>query len=206
MTSTASQARRVLVCACGAAATLLLPTYLLAIKQRAECTLTVVMSATAGRFVPPRSIALLTDRVIDAAAPDAGFTANHVELATQHDLIIVLPATANALAQAAQGQAGTLISTILLAAPQPVIFVPTMNRLMWAKPVVERNVATLRADGHTVVDPEWKPGYELASHSTTAAPVMPAPARIGDLVRQQLLRLAPGPSPAAGGSAGNGRS
>src|SRR5579875_2452062 len=159
----------VLLCACGAAAVMLLPNYIINIKNRVRCKITVVLSTAAAKFLPARSVSLLADNVIDSSDPHAGFTANHVRLATEHDLIIVLPATANVLAQAAHGQATTLITTIILASPYPVIFVPTMNHLMWKKPVVQRNLERLRTDGHEIIEPEWKTSYELSSRSIADA-------------------------------------
>ncbi len=64
------------------------------------------------------------------------------------------PATANILAKAACGLADDLLSTILLSFDGPVLMAPAMNCLMWAKPAVQRNVAQLRADGVTLIDPD----------------------------------------------------
>ena len=46
------------------------------------------------------------------------------------------------------------MSTLLLSFDGPVLMVPAMNTLMWQKPAVQRNVAQLRADGITFIDPE----------------------------------------------------
>jgi phosphopantothenoylcysteine decarboxylase/phosphopantothenate--cysteine ligase len=43
---------------------------------------------------------------------------------------------------------------VLLSFSGPTILAPAMNSLMWSKPAVQRNVAQLRADGFTIVDPE----------------------------------------------------
>jgi phosphopantothenoylcysteine decarboxylase/phosphopantothenate--cysteine ligase len=69
-------------------------------------------------------------------------------------LLCVAPATANVLAKAACGLADDLLSTILLSFEGPVLMAPAMNCVMWAKPAVQRNVAQLRADGVTLIDPE----------------------------------------------------
>jgi phosphopantothenoylcysteine decarboxylase/phosphopantothenate--cysteine ligase len=50
--------------------------------------------------------------------------------------------------------ADDLLSTVLLSFDGPVLMAPAMNCVMWAKPSVQRNVAQLRADGITLIDPE----------------------------------------------------
>ena len=77
----------------------------------------------------------------------------HIELA-EAELLCVAPATANFLAQTAQGNANDLLSTLTLAFAGPIVLAPAMNSDMWAKPPVQRNVAQLRDDGVNLVGPE----------------------------------------------------
>ena len=64
----------------------------------------------------------------------------------QADLVIIAPATANILAKAATGICDDLVSTVLCAVPQttPVLFAPAMNADMWANPVTQRNISTVK--------------------------------------------------------------
>lgn len=71
----------------------------------------------------------------------------HIELNRACDLLIVMPATANIIAKAAHGIADDLVSTLIAARRQPVLFVPAMNRFMWENPANLRNVERLRRDG-----------------------------------------------------------
>src|SRR3546814_1845790 len=57
----------------------------------------------------------------------------------------------------ANGHAGNLASTLLLATDKPVLAVPAMNVRMWLHPATRRNVARLRADGVTVMEPDEGP-------------------------------------------------
>jgi len=50
--------------------------------------------------------------------------------------------------------ADDLLSTLLLSFDGPTVMAPAMNCVMWQKPSVQRNVAQLRADGLTFIDPE----------------------------------------------------
>ncbi|MFI8219977.1 flavoprotein [Streptomyces sp. NPDC085932] len=177
---------RVLICATGAAAVLSLPQVLIAIRARMRCHLTVVMSAGATRFVTAQALRHVADELVDASNPEEAFAAGHMKLAMNADLILVLPCSAATLSAAAHGLAHELIPAIVLASPKPVIFLPSMHRVMWEKPAMQRNVRQLRADGHEVPDPVWRKGFELADHSFDAHPGLGAPPALAQLVQARL--------------------
>jgi phosphopantothenoylcysteine decarboxylase/phosphopantothenate--cysteine ligase len=77
-----------------------------------------------------------------------------VALAEQAAAVVVAPATANLLAKAAHGIADDFLTTVLLAARCPVVVAPAMDGGMWQHPAVVANVATLRARGVTVLEPD----------------------------------------------------
>jgi phosphopantothenoylcysteine decarboxylase/phosphopantothenate--cysteine ligase len=58
------------------------------------------------------------------------------------------------MAKANAGLANDLASTMLLATDKPVLMVPAMNVRMWQHAATIRNVAQLRADGVTVLEPD----------------------------------------------------
>ncbi len=66
----------------------------------------------------------------------------HIELSRSADLVVVAPATADLMAKAANGLAGDLASTTLLATDKPVLMAPAMNVRMWQHPATQRNIAT----------------------------------------------------------------
>ena len=78
----------------------------------------------------------------------------HIQLSRRADLVVVAPATANLMAKMAQGLAGDLASTLLLATDKPVLIAPAMNVRMWHHPATQRNLATLRGDGVLFVGPD----------------------------------------------------
>ncbi len=175
----------ILICATGAAAVIGLPSYILALRSNLNVRLTILMSASAERFLPLSTVALFADRVVSGTLDD-DLHLNHVRLATEQNLVVVLPATANVIAAAAQGQSSTLLTTVLLAAQTPVVFLPSMNRVMWDKPAVQRNVKTLIADGHVVVRPTLTRTYELATNDFIEAPSPPTPTQCATLLKTHL--------------------
>ena len=78
----------------------------------------------------------------------------HIELSRSADLVVVVPATADLMAKAANGLADDMATAVLLATDKPVLMAPAMNVRMWLHPATRRNVARLAADGVSIVGPD----------------------------------------------------
>jgi phosphopantothenoylcysteine decarboxylase / phosphopantothenate---cysteine ligase len=129
--------------------------YLLRELRRLDAGVTVVMTAHAGEFVGPLTFRTLSGRPVlsDLFDPQEPAAVEHVAVAERADLVLVAPATANALARAAVGLADDFLGTLLLAARAPLLFAPAMDGEMWHHPTVQGHVATLRSRGATVMEP-----------------------------------------------------
>jgi phosphopantothenoylcysteine decarboxylase / phosphopantothenate---cysteine ligase len=114
----------------------------------------VVMTAEAERFVGPLTFSSLTARPVFTSLWDAPEDIPHIRLVRAAQIAIVVPATANVIAKLASGIADDLLTTALLAARIPIIVAPAMNAAMYEDDATQRNLATLRARGYEVVDPE----------------------------------------------------
>jgi phosphopantothenoylcysteine decarboxylase / phosphopantothenate---cysteine ligase len=114
----------------------------------------VVMTAEAERFVTPLTFASLTARPVYASLWDAPERIPHIRLVREADVALVVPATANVIAKLAAGIADDLLTAALLAARIPRILAPAMNEAMYEDPATQANLATLRARGYEIVDPE----------------------------------------------------
>jgi phosphopantothenoylcysteine decarboxylase/phosphopantothenate--cysteine ligase len=122
-------------------------------KQGAEVQ--VAMTEGATHFVTPTTFQALSGKPVfvdqwDARMPNA---MAHIDLSRQADLILVAPASADFMARTAQGMAGDLLSTMVLARDCPLLMAPAMNRQMWENPATQRNVAQLLADGVQLLGP-----------------------------------------------------
>jgi len=117
----------------------------------------VVMTRTAAEFITPLTLQTLTRRPVLVSLEDEkqAWKPGHIELADGADLLLVAPATADALGHFANGLAPDSLSSVYLALPRatPVLLAPAMNGKMWDHPATRRNVATLRADGCQFVEP-----------------------------------------------------
>ena len=125
----------------------------------------VAMTQSAQEFVTPLTLQVLTKRPVlthtfDEREPSQ---VQHVAMADWCDLALVVPATANGLAKMVHGLADDVVTTTLLAVTAPVLVVPAMNVHMYENPATQRNLAQLRADGLTIMEPDTgflAEGYE----------------------------------------------
>ncbi|MCH8501641.1 MAG: bifunctional phosphopantothenoylcysteine decarboxylase/phosphopantothenate--cysteine ligase CoaBC [Aliidiomarina sp.] len=115
----------------------------------------VVMTKGAKAFITPLTLQAVSGHPVhdDLLDPAAEAAMGHIELARWADLIVVVPASASAIARLAHGFADDLFSTLCLATDAPIAVVPAMNRLMWSAPATQRNVELLRADGKLIWGP-----------------------------------------------------
>jgi phosphopantothenoylcysteine decarboxylase/phosphopantothenate--cysteine ligase len=115
-----------------------------------------ILTRAGAEFVTPLSLsALAEDRVYSelfSLTDEAEM--GHIQLSRSADLVVVAPATADLMARAANGLAGDLAATTLLATDKPVLMAPAMNVRMWEHAATRRNVATLKADGVSFVGPD----------------------------------------------------
>ena len=116
-----------------------------------------VMTRAALEFITPLTLQTLTRQPVIVATEEArqSWKPGHIDLADQADLLLVAPATANVLAEFANGLALDPLSSIYLALPRatPVLLAPAMNGKMWLHPATQRNLDRLQQDGCLVVGP-----------------------------------------------------
>jgi len=123
--------------------------------RKAGIAVRPLLTAAGAQFVTPLTLsALAEDKVYaDLFSLTDEAEMGHIELSRSADLIVVVPATADLMAKAANGLAGDLASTVLLATDKPVLMAPAMNVRMWHHPATQRNLATLGGDGVMMVGP-----------------------------------------------------
>lgn len=115
---------------------------------------TVVPTQASLNFVGKATWEALSGRPVATTVWENADAVSHVAIAEACDLIIVAPATADVIARIAQGRADDLLTTTVLASPSPKLVVPAMHPHMWLNPATQDNVATLRARGFVVLEPE----------------------------------------------------
>ncbi|WP_287940546.1 bifunctional phosphopantothenoylcysteine decarboxylase/phosphopantothenate--cysteine ligase CoaBC [Sphingopyxis sp.] len=129
---------------------------LVRLLRKAGHSVRCVLTRAGEQFVTPLTLAALSENKVYTYLFDLKdeVEMGHIQLSREADLVVVAPATADLLAKMAGGIADDLATTLLLATDKPVLAAPAMNVRMWLHPATQRNVATLRGDGVTVIEPD----------------------------------------------------
>jgi phosphopantothenoylcysteine decarboxylase/phosphopantothenate--cysteine ligase len=129
---------------------------LVRLLRKAGHSVRCVLTRAGEQFVTPLTLAALSENKVYTYLFDLKdeVEMGHIQLSREADLVVVAPATADLLAKMAGGIADDLATTLLLATDKPVLAAPAMNVRMWLHPATQRNVATLRGDGVTVMAPD----------------------------------------------------
>ncbi|CAN5435892.1 hypothetical protein BH09PSE4_BH09PSE4_23570 [soil metagenome] len=132
---------------------------LIRLCRKADIAVKCVLTAGGAHFITPMTLAALSENQVFTTLWDLKDEAEmgHIQLSREADLIVIAPATADLIAKMAAGIADDLATTLLLATDTPVLAAPAMNVRMWEHPATRRNVAQLRADGITVLEPDEGP-------------------------------------------------
>jgi phosphopantothenoylcysteine decarboxylase/phosphopantothenate--cysteine ligase len=144
----------------------------------------VVPTRDALRFVGEPTWAALSGHPVSTEVWDGVSEVPHVRLGQHADLVFVAPATADLLARAAHGLADDLLTNTLLTARCPVVFAPAMHTEMWEHPATRANVATLRARGAIVVEPD----SGRLTGADTGAGRLPEPGALFEVALRVLAR------------------
>jgi phosphopantothenoylcysteine decarboxylase/phosphopantothenate--cysteine ligase len=121
----------------------------------------VIMTRAAQEFIRPLTFAALSgEKVItgmfssgEEPSPNIDSAIEHIAVAQSIDALLVAPATADVLAQFAQGISGDFLTTLYLATTAPVVVAPAMNVNMWNHAATQANLEILRRRGVRIVEP-----------------------------------------------------
>ncbi|RAH39317.1 bifunctional phosphopantothenoylcysteine decarboxylase/phosphopantothenate--cysteine ligase CoaBC [Halomonas sp. SL1] len=124
--------------------------------KQAGCEVRVVMTDGAQAFITPLTLQALTGEPVRTSLldPEAEAGMGHIELARWADLILIAPATADAMARLANGHADDLLTTLCLASDADKAMAPAMNQAMWRQSATARNARRLVDDGWTLLGPD----------------------------------------------------
>jgi phosphopantothenoylcysteine synthetase/decarboxylase len=88
------------------------------------------------------------------ASRDGSWEMDHISLADRAGLLLVAPATAQAIAKMACGLADDLVAATALATTAPKLVAPAMNTRMYQHPATQKNIEILKGWGYRFVGPD----------------------------------------------------
>ena len=156
----------------------------------AEAQVRVIMTQSAMEFVRPLSFQVLSGQPVctNLFDLDTESRIGHIQVATEVDVAVIAPATANIIGKLAHGIADDYLTTALLACTAPKIICPAMNVNMYQSQVVQENLAKLRGWGFYQVGPESGDLACGVQGLGRLAPVDEILERIGQVSTRQTLQ------------------
>ena len=116
----------------------------------------VLLTENAKSFVSPLSLEVMSGNKILSLNldPEDPSYIPHIKYAQIADLILVAPATANAIAKMTMGLSDEILFDTILATQAPIIVAPAMNSNMWTHPTVRRNLEVLISMNYEIIEPD----------------------------------------------------
>jgi phosphopantothenoylcysteine decarboxylase/phosphopantothenate--cysteine ligase len=116
---------------------------------KAGARVRVVMTPAATEFMGALTFQTLSGAPVGLALLDSDAEARigHIQLGDEADVIVVAPASADAIARMAAGMADDLLTAVVLASRAPVLLAPAMNVHMWQNPLTQQNLGRLVGTG-----------------------------------------------------------
>lgn len=115
----------------------------------------VIMTKSAKEFVSPMTFQTLSNNFVidDMFEEPRTWEVEHIELAKAADLFLIVPATANFIGKIASGIADDMLTTTVMARTSQLVIAPAMNSNMYNNPIVQDNIAKLKAYGCKFINP-----------------------------------------------------
>ena len=128
---------------------------LIRLFKKADKQVKCVATESAMTFVTSASVEYLSGNVLRTSLqdPEQEMKMGHIELARWPDIVLVAPATANIISSVANGLAGDLAQTILMATTKQIVFAPSMNVRMWENKLFQKNIEVLKSNGSKFLGP-----------------------------------------------------
>ena len=124
--------------------------------QEKDIDVTVLMTASAEKFITPLTFETLTRRTVyrDIFVHAGEWDVAHVSLAQAADIYLIAPATADIIAKIACGIADDLVACTAVATKKQIVIAPAMNVDMFSNKIVQENIAKLKAHGVKFIEPK----------------------------------------------------
>ena len=113
----------------------------------------VCMTEAATKLVGKSTFEALSGHPVSIDIFEDSKSISHISLATNADMVLIAPATANTIAKIAAGFADNMLTAVTLAATCPIVVAPAMNTNMFNNQATQDNLKTLLRRGIYVITP-----------------------------------------------------
>ncbi len=158
--------KKIIIGICGGIAAYKIPQLVRLLKKKGALV-RVALTDGGARFVSELALATVSEEpvcrnIFPPVEREGVDYTRHISLGEWADALLIAPATANTLARLSAGLCDDMLAAIFLTLrpSKPVLIFPAMDGQMFLSPSVQRNIATLAAQGCSIINPE---SGELAS-------------------------------------------
>lgn len=115
----------------------------------------VIMTKNACNFINPITFETLTGNkcLVDTFDREFEFNVEHVSIAKKADVVLIAPASANAIGKLAHGICDDMLTTTVFACKCPIYISPAMNTNMFTNPILLDNLSILKKYGYHIIEP-----------------------------------------------------
>lgn len=113
----------------------------------------VCMTPAATKLIAASTFEALSGHKVAIDIFDNSKDISHIAMATNADLVLIAPATANTIAKITAGMADNMLTAVTLACTCPVAVAPAMNTNMYKNIATQENLQTLLRRGIYVITP-----------------------------------------------------
>ncbi len=130
--------------------------YLIRLFKKSGAEVKIVVSNNALEFISKLTLESLSQNKVYSSVfgDENDYSTEHISLTDWADLFVVAPATANIVGKFANGIADDAISTTFMAFNKKVFIAPAMNCKMYENFAFQKNLAVLKNNGISVIEPE----------------------------------------------------
>ena len=123
--------------------------------RKAGFSVRCIMSRDAGYFITPLTLEVLSGKkvVSDMFSRPEKLDPAHISLTDEADVILIAPASADAIGKIASGICDDIVTCSVAAAGCPVVVAPAMNDRMYTNPVIQDKIGYLKEKGFIFIDP-----------------------------------------------------
>ena len=124
---------------------------IITLLRQKEVKISCILTKEAKKYIKISDIKKLLKNRIFTDEDEKKNKMLHINLSRDNDIIVVCPTTANSIAKFANGYGDNLSSNTLLASNKKILFVPAMNSFMWHNKINQKNVKSLKDNGHEFI-------------------------------------------------------
>ncbi len=128
--------------------------YLLRLFRKNGYAIKCILTKAGSKFITKTTLQTLSSEKVYMDMFSDDFKEEHIALSKWADLILVAPASCDAISRIASGRCEDILSAVIISSKSPVVLCPAMNSNMWKHPATAENIKKLKSYGYKIIPPE----------------------------------------------------